>query len=187
MRYSSALLWVGRVLLTVTESLRFADTHVRFGPGNPRLQKERQARLVEPAGGLHGDEDVLQLQFRLGDTCAFRDRGAAVLTRFLRVVGRNLPDGMSVTGACFDKAAGPKVKIHVEDDEDGEDHSGQPPTYPSLMHGRKKWLRLHKVLKVLIENPHVGLFWPLCHLRRCHRCSSFNSSIFKFLSIKIIK
>lgn len=37
------------------------DTHMRLGSGDPRLQKERQTRLAEPPGGLHGDEDVLEL------------------------------------------------------------------------------------------------------------------------------
>lgn len=37
-------------------------TYMRFGPRDPRLQKEREPRLVEPAGGLHSYVDVLQLQ-----------------------------------------------------------------------------------------------------------------------------
>lgn len=65
---------------------------MRLGSGDPRLQKERQARLVEPPGGLHSDKDVLQPQFRLRDVmCTVRSMltvfptAGAVLRRALRV------------------------------------------------------------------------------------------------------
>lgn len=38
-----------------------------LGSGDPSLQKKRKARLMEPAGGLHCDEDVPQLQPLRGD------------------------------------------------------------------------------------------------------------------------
>lgn len=56
-----ALVLEANECLKMSERLITADTHMRLGSGDPRLQKERQTRLVEPPGGLHGDEDVLQL------------------------------------------------------------------------------------------------------------------------------
>lgn len=82
---------------------------MRLGSGDPRLQKERQARLVEPPGGLHGDEDVLQLQFRLGGVVrSFRSRltvfpaAGAVPRRALRVFHRGwrLLDGAVRRAGC---------------------------------------------------------------------------------------
>lgn len=108
------------LLVQVNLAQTSTDTHVRPGSGDPRLQQEREARLVEPAGGLHGDEDVLQLQFRPGDMCALRarvtsGRAAPVASRVLRVLGRGwrLPDGPGERAGCrmmshaaFGKAAG---------------------------------------------------------------------------------
>lgn len=93
---------------------------MRFDSGDPRLHKKRKARLVELAGGLHSDEDVLQLQFGPGDMCPSRGRAppapaAAVSGRVVRVLGRcwSLLDGAvkragrrAVNHAGFGRAAG---------------------------------------------------------------------------------
>lgn len=124
------------------------QTHVRFGSGDPRLQKERQTRPVEPPGGLHSDEDVRLLQAWLGDRCTLgrwvsfklSSAAAAVPARVLRVLDREaLHRSLRrlVERTEFGKAAGAKLKIHVEDDEEGEDQHGQPPADPSLPHDKQ--------------------------------------------------
>lgn len=118
------------------------DTHMRLGPGDPRLQKERQARLVEPPGGLHGDEDVLQLQLPLGDARAFSGPASRVLLRAPGHGWSRLDAGAAERAGCeLERAADAQLKIHVEDDEEGEDQDGQTPADPSLTHGRSKSLR----------------------------------------------
>lgn len=56
-----------RIVRPAHNSTDTTETHMRLGSGDPRLQKERKARLVKLPGGLHSDEDVLLLQFWLAD------------------------------------------------------------------------------------------------------------------------
>lgn len=113
-----------------------AATHVRLGSGDPRLQKERQTRSVEPAGGLHRDEDVLQLH-----TLPFGAMGRVpgkLLDGALKRAGRRT---WSHGGGVFKRSAGAYMEIHAEDDDEGgEDEDGQTAAGPSLTHGRRRYL-----------------------------------------------
>lgn len=114
---------------------------MRFGSGDPGLQKKREARLVEPPGGFHSYVNVLHLQFGLADMCVLGHRAISIgqccfaaasgtFRRVLRILDQegSLLDGPVVdrTGWWmvnhynFGKAAGSKLKIHVENDEEGE-------------------------------------------------------------------
>lgn len=155
---------------------------MRLRSGDPRLQEERQARLVEPPGGLHSDEDVLQRQFTLGDT---DDRGhtssdpigaaAAGPGRALRVPARggSLLDGALERAAGlsrFGGAAGAQLKIHVQDDEEDENQTRQPATGPSPLHGRTTTeIKLDFTIKPrcrLKSSSKLVLLIPLLHLPR---------------------
>lgn len=93
------------------------ETHVRLGPGDPRVQQQREARLAEPARGLHRDEDVLLPE-------SGPEAGDAA--------GPVSPRGWSLVEDALDQAA--QAEVHVEDDGEGEDDDGQPAAEPPLMH-----------------------------------------------------
>lgn len=78
------------IIVKATHDNTDINTHMRSSSGDPRLQKERKTRLMEPPGGLHSDEDVLQLQFRPGHMCRRVSpiAASAVVSRVLCVFGR---------------------------------------------------------------------------------------------------
>lgn len=112
-----------------------------LGSGDPRLQKERQTRSVEPAGGLHRDEDVLQLQTlpcgAPGGAPGAAPGGApggAPVELLDGAGGRARSRG----AGGFKRSAGAYMEVHVEDDDEGgEEEDGQAPAGPSLTHGRR--------------------------------------------------
>lgn len=86
------------------------STDLSSGPGDPGVQQQVQARPVEPAGGLHGDEDLLQLQPWPGGVGGGHGGG-------------RWGPGASRRSRRNRRSAGARaqLEIHEEDDEDGQD------------------------------------------------------------------
>lgn len=111
---------------------------MRLGCGDPGLQKEGQARPMEPSGGLDRDKDVLQPQ--PGGSAAPRHGGGGPCLWGDSWDGRMASEagGEATTSRRWQEpreAADVPLKVDVKNREEGEDEERQPATEPSLHRG----------------------------------------------------